>query len=143
MVIRRLSLLAVVVFIAFRGIGAQDGSRQQCRPHSDPQVIIAEIIRGDSYDDLKEFISFGGTLVSGQTRMRLSDALKSPERKRIFNEDSTRIGLMDVMSSESGDARTVVLRTTNATGGELRYHSVSLFRKPTGKWQIWLWHVGP
>jgi len=142
MVIRRALVAAPIVFITVSGVWAQDSTGQKCRPHTDPQAIILEILRGDPYDGLSECISDDGTVVIGHTRMSLADALKNPERQRIFNEDSSRVGSMEIMSNESGDARIVVLRTTNSSGGDLRYHSISLFRKSTGKWQIWLWHVG-
>jgi hypothetical protein len=136
-------ILMVLVFVGMNRAQSQNTAQNRaCRPGFDPMTAVLGIMRGTPVDSLRQFIAPDAVLVHGGFRMKVSDALESPDRSQILNEDSTRLGSMDLRPSDLGDALSVIVRTTNREGIDIHLHTVLLMRQPNNEWKIVLWHVG-
>ena len=137
-------IIAIVLQIALT-CWAQAQSRSSnavCGPGSDPLVAILKIMNGSPLDSLERFVAPYAVVLHGSKQTNLKEVLHRPDRSDILNEDSTRIGSLDLRPSESGDAVSVILRTTSREGTDTHLHSVLLLRDSKDSLRIALWHVG-
>jgi hypothetical protein len=140
----RAAVLFVFTVALGAGIsGAQDStSHSACSPVPSPAEYLVLIARGAPYDSVRQYVWPEASLVKGRKRWLLADVLKGEERGRILNEDSTRIGSMDINYNDARDALSIIFKTTDRWGADPHYHSVMLFKMPSSGWQICSWHVG-
>jgi hypothetical protein len=121
--------------------GLQDTTR-----HGDVYRIIDAIqmmMQGGSYDQVKQYASSEGIVVTRDSVLHLLEVLKGKDRATVLREDSTRQGAQIIArSNKNEDALYVVLKTVNATKGDPHFHSLVLYKEPESGWQIFMWHVG-
>ncbi len=142
--ITRLATITLMAFQCFGFCFGQDSTGSaRCPAFGDPFTSVREIMRGAPYDSVKQHFSPEAFVISGRRQESITSTLNGKDRSAILNEDSTRrIIWMDVKGNDAGDALYVVLKTVGAHEDQPHLHSLVLYKKPTGGWQICLWHVG-
>jgi hypothetical protein len=143
MKIQRAVLLATFVLSA--SLCAAQGL-QDTTKHGDVYKIIDAIqmmMQGGSYDQVKQYASSEGIVVTRDSVLHLLGVLKGKDRATVLREDSTRQGVQIIArSNKNEDALYVVLKTVNAAKGDPHFHSLVLYKEPETGWQIFMWHVG-
>ena len=143
MKIERAVLLAAIVLSASlcAAQGLQDTTKQ-----GDVYRIINAIqmmMQGGAYDQVKQYASHEGIVVTEDTVLHLLEVLKGKERETVLREDSSRQGVQIIArSNKNEDALYVVLKTVNAKKEDPHFHSLVLYKEPETGWQIYMWHVG-
>jgi hypothetical protein len=119
---------------------------QDTTKHGDVYKIIDAIqmmMQGGSYDQVKQYASSEGIVVTRDSVLHLLEVLKGKDRAAVLREDSTRQGVqITARSNKNEDALYVVLKTVNAMREDPHFHSVVLYKEPETGWQIFMWHVG-
>ena len=76
---------------------------------------IRTMMQGAPYEQVKQFASVEGMVISGDTTRHLLEVLKAKDRASVLQEDSTREGVQVMArSNKAEDAMYVVLKTVNA-----------------------------
>ncbi len=104
---------------------------------------LKAIIHGVEFANVRRYIAPEAYIVSGTTYTSLGDVLQSKDREAILHENASRqVAQMTARSNEAEDAMFVVMKTGSKRNTDVHYHTIVLYRKPGGDWQIHHWHVG-